>query len=49
MTSLGDQCECPENRFLYLSDLPCATVPSLRVRLKWRFCVMATALYSLRS
>lgn len=45
----GDQRECPENRFLYLSDLLCATVPSLRVRLKWRFCVMARTLYSLRS
>ena len=45
----GDQCECPENRFPYLSDLLCATVPCLRVRLKWRFCAMARALYSLRS
>jgi hypothetical protein len=34
--------ECPQNRFLYLFDPLCATVPSLRVRLKWRFCVVAS-------
>jgi hypothetical protein len=44
----GDQCACPQNRFPYLFDPLCATVPPL-CPLKRRFCVMARTLYSLRS